>query len=1253
MASLYTYQITFVGEFILDDCHASVYAVPDGTVELAWDDFPPDGMDPDGMGFANHDAAVELVLDQTVLLKNDWPGGTSIIGDDGVFALNTWDDFVYQDSTRTFYATVFNSLYPNQGLGLADAVSPRTLERVKQAYYLPVDPRAPANAGRARALGSNLSPPSPQVSGAPPIPGSAAGPRGSPTRATAILSANGEPVGNASLPSQAPSRVTTMLAPGRFGGTRVRASVPARVTSSRITAATRQALDPSVVVQLSNGQIDYLYWTFHELYHPYVCMLISDLYRGGPDALFTRQVEVDKTYDYFVGQYDPTQQILRPYPIDDITFDRSNGYAIYNWEIFFHVPLFIATRLMQNQDFENAQKWFHYIFNPTDASHASVPRKYWITRPFYEHTASDYNNQQIEHLLQLISENSSDPNLVNEIRQWRENPFNPHLIARLRTVAYQKTTVMKYLDNLIAWGDMLFRQDTIESINEATLMYILAAEILGPQPDVVTPRATVGAETYDSIESSLDDFSIALVTVENLVPPIQQILPKPKPKPPLPLPQLLYFCCPQNDKLLGYWGTVADRLFKIRHCLNIEGVYQQLPLFEPPIDPALLVAATAAGIDLSSALADLNAPPPLYRFSVLLEKANAFCADVKSLGSALLSALEKSDAEQIALLRSTNEISLLQAMRNVKQSQVAEAAQTLDSLNKSQAVIQLRHDYYANLPQFIDSESSQLSAIGTARDLEEAQMWVAIVSAILYLLPDFKIGLPTTVGLTEGGTNIGAAASSAVQAIGHATAMLQAGASASGAYAGYARRFTDWQFQANLANAELDQIKSQILAAQIRQQIAQTELDNQDLQITNAQAVDDLMHTKFTNQELYDWMIGQLSSIYFQAYQLAYDIAKRAEAAYRFELGITDANFFITFGYWDSLRQGLLAGDRLSFALRQLELTYLENHRREYEITKHVSLLLLDPLQLVSFRENGTCLIDLQEWLFDLDFPGHYMRRLKSVSLTIPCVTGPYTSVNCTLTLASSQVRLNTQLAGGDYLRTGVNDSRFKDNFVSVQSIATSTGRDDSGMFELNFRDERYLPFESAGAISTWMLVMPPDRNAFDFETISDVVIRLNYTARDGGSGFAGTVSQAIPAVPQDFLVRLLSAARDFPTDWYRFAHPSDPNATTFTLQLTLGPGQFPFLYRNRIAAITDLMLLVRPAEGQDPNNFTGDVFNLTAPDGTTGGLTLAAPDPTNPLPFADLKLGSTQAFGAWTFTTDVDPSTIADVLILMRYSLS
>src|SRR5689334_3462986 len=134
-------------------------------------------------------------------------------------------------------------------------------------------------------------------------------------------------------------------------------------------------------------------------------------------------------------------------------------------------------------------------------------------------------------------------------------------------------------------------------------------------------------------------------------------------------PETLYFCIPKNDQLLAYWDTVADRLFKIRHCMNIEGVERQLPLFEPPIDPALLVKAFAMGLDLSSVLSDINAPQPAYRFSYMLQKALELCGEIKSLGGALLSALEKKDAEALAGMRAGHETSLLQAIRDVKQRQ--------------------------------------------------------------------------------------------------------------------------------------------------------------------------------------------------------------------------------------------------------------------------------------------------------------------------------------------------------------------------------------------------------------------------------------------------------------------------------------------------------------------------------------------------------------------------------------------------------
>src|SRR5206468_2924366 len=181
--------------------------------------------------------------------------------------------------------------------------------------------------------------------------------------------------------------------------------------------------------------------------------------------------------------------------------------------------------LSKNQRFEEAQKWFHYIFDPTDTVGGSVPQRYWRTRKFYETTNETYQAQRLQQILRLMAAGAdpaqrarlTPPQLVdltdyqNAVAEWRKHPFKPHLIARLRTTAYQKTVVMKYIDNLIAWGDQLFRRDTIESINEATQLYVLAASILGKHPMDI-PARSVRPKTFNELrESGLDEFSNTVV----------------------------------------------------------------------------------------------------------------------------------------------------------------------------------------------------------------------------------------------------------------------------------------------------------------------------------------------------------------------------------------------------------------------------------------------------------------------------------------------------------------------------------------------------------------------------------------------------------------------------------------------------------------------------------------------------------------------------------------------------------------------
>ena len=115
-----------------------------------------------------------------------------------------------------------------------------------------------------------------------------------------------------------------------------------------------------------------------------------------------------------------------------------------------------------------------------------------------------------------------------------------------------------------------------------------------------------------------------------------------------------------------------------------------------------------------------------------------------------------------------------------------------------------------------------------------------------------------------------------------------------------------------------------------------------------------------------------------------------------------DATQFIQFNYWDSGHQGLLSGEALYLDIKRMEMAYHDNNKRELELTRHVSLRQLDPLALLALRITGSCTVTVPEWLYDRDCPGHYMRRIKNVSLSVPSVVGPYTSVNCTLSLQSS-----------------------------------------------------------------------------------------------------------------------------------------------------------------------------------------------------------------------------------------------------------
>ena len=259
---------------------------------------------------------------------------------------------------------------------------------------------------------------------------------------------------------------------------------------------------------------------------------------------------------------------------------------------------------------------------------------------------------------------------------------------------------MKYLDNLIAWGDNLFRQDTIESINEATQLYVLAANLLGTKPQRIPTRGTFQPKTFSQLKAKgLDVMGNTLVELESQFP-FNLGLPQTKQsdagatRPLFGIGRTLYFCVPPNDKLLSYWDTVADRLFKIRHCMNIEGVTRQLALFDPPIDPGMLVKAAAAGIPIGAIISGLNQPISPVRSLYFIQKALELAGEVRGLGSALLTAIEKKEGEHLSLLRQEHEIKIQQMQQDVLFLRWKQAEESTNILLKSRASALERYRYY-------------------------------------------------------------------------------------------------------------------------------------------------------------------------------------------------------------------------------------------------------------------------------------------------------------------------------------------------------------------------------------------------------------------------------------------------------------------------------------------------------------------------------------------------------------------------------
>jgi hypothetical protein len=141
------------------------------------------------------------------------------------------------------------------------------------------------------------------------------------------------------------------------------------------------------------------------------------------------------------------------------------------------------------------------------------------------------------------------------------------------------------------------------------------------------------------------------------------------------------------------------------------------------------------------------------------------------------------------------------------------------------------------------------------------------------------------------------------------------------------------------------------------------------------------MRDKLTKQELYLFLQQETATLYQRAYRLAEQIARDEQDAFRFERGDIERDFLSNLEW--TIHEGLIAGDVREMSLRSIDRAYMDTNCREYKLTKHLLAKLQLPEAFLKLKTCGVCEIEIPEWMFDLNYQEHYMRRIKSMTLSI------------------------------------------------------------------------------------------------------------------------------------------------------------------------------------------------------------------------------------------------------------------------------
>lgn len=742
----------------------------------------------------------------------------------------------------------------------------------------------------------------------------------------------------------------------------------------------------NTMIQLTSNA---LYQVAHDALQESGCEGVFTLANQKRDEISAEKLT--KKYEEYLTKHSASSvdSILNNYcfnflDVSPLTFNFNGSCGLYGWEVFYHMPMSIASQCLANGDYIGAKKWLEMIYNPLMANSTS-PESAWNVVPLQDA-------------------------ITAEISAMSGRAYNdPDDLAQDNPVIYCQATIRHYLEMLLAAGDQAYSKQTQESLQTAKLLYVSAKNLFAEENDNLL-------QLNPSLEWDNPTLDEAITNYP--------------------------FIPPYNQELRGLYDKLGDRLDKLRNWLDLSGNPLNIPLLAPPIDPLLPRNAVQGGV-LSANQSKRTTSRQLngIDFRTCFNSAISFVRDMQQWSSDLQSALAQKDATALANHRQELELSNYDAAIAIQESRLEIAKLNLEQSQSrlEQLTVQVEGDEV--LEEVNESGvKAEVMALGqkAGKKIQLALESIQSLRARIVKSKDKIAGVAagfTDPGIVEQINVEQELVESEQEQTKLETALLKLQAMKANIVAAtqrYVHQETVKEFTADVAAAQKVLDQERMALGFVKTHRNKTE----DLQ--------QWMLESFTNEEFYSYLTAELEQIFQDAFDVTLQFCQSVQELYR---EVTeDDTYFIGNNYWDNRYKGLMAPYKLALDMEKMDLAFFgQTNKMLNRASSRVSFLLselpalgLERSSIEQLRDKGEVILEVTDDMLDIFYPNQYSRCIKSVSVTFPDLKEGGLSPHAKLEL----------LANKRYRTSERKDNKSTRNVMAGQVMLLDSPCVDSGQLE-------------------------------------------------------------------------------------------------------------------------------------------------------------------------------------------------------------